>query len=231
MTSGGFLRAAACGALSLALVLTEAGCERLFDKGTKQNVEAAEKKAAAGDFRGAVALYEAALDGTPKMAEVHYRLALIYADKLGQPVDALHHFSRYLELLPSGPHAKEAHDYQKEGNRKLMADLSQGSPLTQDEAVKLKNENLTLRTLLANLRAQKAQPVATPPPGGKRGEEAQKPIAPGARTHTVAPGETLASIATKFYKNKARYREIVDANFYSTQGTPKIKPGMVLMIP
>ena len=83
--------------------------------------------------------------------------------------------------------------------------------------MKLKNENLSLRTLLANLRAQKAQAAATPPPGSKKGEEPQKPIPPGARTHTVTPGETLASIALKYYKSKARYREIQEANFYTTQ--------------
>ena len=50
----------------------------------------AEKKAKAGDYRGAVTLYEASLDGTAQTAEVHYRLAVIYDEKLRSPLDALH---------------------------------------------------------------------------------------------------------------------------------------------
>jgi nucleoid-associated protein YgaU len=85
--------------------------------------------------------------------------------------------------------------------------------------------------MLAEVRAQKA---ATPPPAGahaKGGESAQKPIAPGQRTHVVKPGETMASIAQTYYKNKGRWKDIQDANFYSTNGTPKIKPGQTLIIP
>lgn len=213
------------------LLLSVSGCDRLFDKGAKQSIEAAGKKAAAGNFAEALNLYESALDGTAGSADVHYRMALIYADKLKSPSDALHHFNRYLELAPKGAHAKEAQDYQKEGERLLLANLSQGSPLTQDEAVKLKNENLTLRNLLTTVRAQKIAASATPPPGAKKGEIQQKPIPPGTRTHTVKPGDTFASIALKYYKNKARYRDIQDANFYPTQTTPKIKPGMLLAVP
>ena len=36
------------------------GCDRLFDKGSKQNVDAADQKAKTGDVQGAVKLYEAA---------------------------------------------------------------------------------------------------------------------------------------------------------------------------
>jgi nucleoid-associated protein YgaU len=47
----------------------------------------------------------------------------------------------------------------------------------------------------------------------------------------VASGETLASIAQKYYKNKARWKEIQDANFFPSDGTAKIKPGDELAIP
>ena len=209
------------------------GCEQLFDKGSAKSIELAEKQAGAGDFPGAVRLYESALDGTPKTAEVHYKLALIYADKLKSPLDALHHFDRYVALLPAGPHAKEARDFRAEGERKLLEKLTDGSPFTQQDAVKLKNQNLELIKALADCRAsrQAAAATAQPPPGVKKGEQAQKPIPAGARTHVVEPHETLASIAQKYYKSKARWKEIQDANFYPMEGTAKIKPGMTLVIP
>ncbi len=212
-----------------ALLFVCGGCEQLFDKGSAKSVELADKRAASGDFAAAIRLYESALDGTAKSADVHWKLALIYADKTKSPVDALHHFSRYLELAPSGSHAKEARDYKKEGEQKLLASLTNGSPLTQEDAVKLKNQNLALSKTLADLRAQKN----VPPPAlsGKKGEIAQKPITSGARTHVVQPGETFATIAAKYCKSKARWKEIQEANFYASEGTVKIKPGMTLMIP
>src|SRR5258707_15486112 len=93
-------------AVVLALALC-AGCDRLFDKGAKEALAAADRKAKAGDYRGAVSLYESALDGTAQTAEIHYRIAVIYDEKLKSPLDALHHFDRYLALAPKGQFAKE----------------------------------------------------------------------------------------------------------------------------
>jgi LysM repeat protein len=216
------------GVLVTLAALTLPACDRLFDKGGKEDVVAADKKAAAGDFRGAASRYEAALDGTGKSAEVHYKLAVLYDDKLKSPLDALHHMGRYLELAPAGAHLKDAKAYKKEGEMKLLTQLSKGSPITQQEAVRLKNDNQALREQLAALRAQKAIPAATL---NAKGDPVQKPITPGARTHTVQPGETLSTIAQKYFKNKGRWKDIQDANFNSLEGTVKIKPGMTLIIP
>lgn len=213
--------------LALALLALPA-CDRLFDKGGKDGLVAADKKMAAGDFRGAIALYEAGLDGTAKTVEAHYKLALIYDDKIKDPLDALHHMQRYLELAPAGPHARDAKAYKKEGETKLLTQLAKGSPVTQQEAVRLKNDNQLLREQIAALRAQKAVPAATM---NTKGEPVQKAIPPGSRTHTVQSGETLSTIALKYYRNKARWKDIQDANFNSLEGTVKIRPGMTLIIP
>ena len=212
-------------------VLSLSGCERLFDKGTKQQLEAADRKAAAGDMEGAVKLYESALDGSAKTAHAHYKLGLLYADKLKKPVSALHHFERYLALEPRGAYAKEAQEYRKEGEQKVRVLLTKGSPMTQEEAIRIRNDNLALRKALVELRAKRNATPAPVPAGMKRGEQVQKPVPPGSRTYTVKPGDTLASIAAKQYKNKARWKDIQDANFYALEGTAKIKPGMVLIIP
>jgi LysM repeat protein len=212
----------------VAAVLATPACERLFDKGTKESIAAADKKAAAGDYRAAADLYEGALDGTARTAEVHYKLALLYDGKLKRPLDALHHMERYLEIVPSGAHVRDAKAYKKEGEAKLLTQLTNGSPITQQEAVRLKNENQILREQLTALRAQKAMPAATM---NAKGEPVQKPIPPGARTYPVRSGDTLAKISRQFYKSPARARDIQDANFNALEGTVKIKPGMVLIIP
>ncbi|MDB6152624.1 MAG: LysM domain/BON superfamily protein [Chthoniobacteraceae bacterium] len=216
-------------ALGLAIAaLSMAGCDRLFEKDTKTVIASAEKKVTAGDFRGAVRLYESALDGTPKTVDVHYWLAIVYDDKLKSPLDALHHFRRYLEMAPAGKYAREAKAYQKEGELKLLTSLSTGTFVSQEEAVRIKNENLKLVKTLAELRAQKNVVL---PAGVAKGEMVRKPIPPNARTHIVASGETLASIAVKYYKNKAKWQTIQNANFYGGSGAAKIKPGQELIIP
>lgn len=215
-----------CWIVALALML--AGCDRLFDKRSKDDITAGDRKAAAGDFRGAVAAYEAALDGTTRTAEAHFKLGLLYDDKLKRPGAAIHHLERYIELDPNGAHVKDAKAVLREAEQRLDM-MQKRSAVTQGEAVRLRNEILRLNKDLTELRARKS---ATPVPADKNSETARKPIPPGTRTHVVQPGETMAAIARKYYNNSERWRDIQDANFYATGGKPQtIKPGQILIIP
>src|SRR6476646_7543030 len=96
--------------LSLLFTYALAGCDRISNSRYGQLTQDADNKSAQGDFERAVSLYEAALDDSPRGAEIHYKLAIIYDDKLNDPVSALHHFKRYLALSPNGPHAKDVKD-------------------------------------------------------------------------------------------------------------------------
>lgn len=228
------IRIALCAAV-LAAGLGLSGCDRYSEGRYLSGLKEAEKRLQASDPEGAIRAYEMLLDGTQKTAEAHYRLGHLYAEKLKNPMGALHHYSRYLAIAPEGPFAREARAYQKEGELLVLNQLGKGSPLTQEEAVRMKNENLALRKSLAELRAIKTPPPAAVSvgPGGKpvKGEVQQKPIPPGAKTYTVAAGDTLATIAQKVYKNKSRWKDIQDANFYSAEAALKLKPGQELMIP
>jgi LysM repeat protein len=206
------------------------GCDRTGQGRFQKALLEADKRLSTEDLEGAVRVYESILDGTPRTAEAHYRLGHVYADRAKEPLGALYHFKRYLAVAPDGPFAKEASAYQKEGELLLMTQLGKGAPLTQEDAARLKNENLKLRKTLEELRS-----IKTPPPVAgatpKGGEIQQKPIPAGARTHKIASGETLASIAVKYYKNKGRAREILEANFYSADAATKLKVGQELYIP
>lgn len=205
-------------------------CDRIGNGRFQKALLEADKRLGSQDLEGAIRVYESVLDGTPRTAEAHYHLAHVYADRMNNPLGALYHFQRYLAVAPDGAYAKGAIAYQKEGELLLVTQLSKGAPLTQEEAARLKNENLKLRKTLEELRTAKtASPVAGTPPKG--GDFVQKPIPPGARTHKIAPGETLASIAQKYYKNKARARSLLEANFYSADAAKKLKVGQELYIP
>ena len=214
------------------------GCDRLIQNKPQQQLSLAEKKFAEGDYPAALLAYEAALDGTPNTADIHYKLALLYDDRLTQPVGALHHFQRYLDLAPNGSHAKDARKFLKEDQLKLGTALGNGATIPQEQAVRLKNDNLALRKqveqLHSELEAASRGRAAAFKLAGKAGvkfEQIQKPLVAGARTYTVEPRDTLASISRRFYKSAGRWKDIQDANFNTMEGAARLKPGMVLMIP
>jgi len=243
-------------ALAVCAATLLSGCDQMFQDKCERSFAQAEKKYALQEYPEAVQLYEASLDGTPKTAEIHYKLGLIYEEKINAPVSAIHHFQRYLELAPKGAHAREAHKFLKEDQFKLSTTLGNGATVSQEEAKRIKNSNLELQKKVLQMKdeleaAKKARVALpkTPPaktPGGKtaskataikeavpaKPEQAQKPLKPGVRTYTVKPGDTFAAISRKFYKNNsARWKEIQTANFGEVEGTTKLKPGMVLMVP
>lgn len=208
------------GAICAAALL---GCDQLLTRDATRAISDADKKVSTGDFRGALRLYESALDGTARTAEAHYKLALLYDDKLKRPRAALHHLDRYLELDPDGKHAREARTMRAENEKRLATAQQAGSPMTQAEAVKLKNRNADLEKRIVELQTRKP---ATP---FVRGKTDKAPA--GARSHTVEAGDTLASIARKYYKNQAKAKDILDANYNSLGGKDVIRVGQVLIIP
>ena len=114
---------------------------------------------------------------------MHFRIGLIYADKLNDPVGAVHHFRRYLEILPSGPHAREAKADLDRLELTLATTLAGGTLISHTEAAKLKAENKDLQAQLALAR--------NPPPGtwviSNAGATGDKKLAPGSKTAAQSP--------------------------------------------
>ena len=130
------------GCLAVGLALT--ACDKFTDARYHNGLVEADKRVHSMDYEGALRVYESLIDGSPKTAEAHYRLGHIYADHLKDPLGALYHLMRYLAVAPEGQFAKEARSYEQEGQIRLMNHLSKGAPLTQEEAARIKNENLAL---------------------------------------------------------------------------------------
>jgi tetratricopeptide (TPR) repeat protein len=134
-------------------------CDRMMESRMGELIKDGDALAAAGDYQKAISRYETALDGTPQSADIHYRLALIYDDKLNDPVNALHHFRRYLTLAPKGSHASDATSLAKRDELALVTSLSGDSVVPRTEATRLRNENLSLRKQLDDERAKVAAPA------------------------------------------------------------------------
>ena len=221
-------------AIGLGLVLGAGGCDRMITPRSAQVIKDAESKTADGNYLRAITLYESALDGSAKSAEIHYRLALLYDDKMHDPLNALHHFKRYLTLAPSGPHAAEVKNFMKKDELELGTSLSGDSVVSRAEAARLKNENLTLRKDLEEQRARLHSATTEKAPGDTRNAKtpttATKP-AHASRTYVVRDGDTLASISRKFYKSSGRWKKIRDANRNVVDDPGKLKAGQTLTIP
>ena len=216
------------------------GCDRMTTSRGVQLAKDAEAKAGQGDFARAINLYEAALDDSESIrnAEIHYELAILYDDKINDPLNALHHFKRYLTLAPNGRHATDAQKFMKRDEIALATSLSGDAVVTRAEAARLRNENLNLRKQLeersAKVRlAEKSTEDRPASAALRRGEQSEKAGVKKAkrRTYVVESGDTLASISRKFYHSSARWKEILDANKKSIDDPEKLQVGQTLTIP
>ncbi|HEY5792080.1 MAG TPA: LysM peptidoglycan-binding domain-containing protein, partial [Chthoniobacterales bacterium] len=191
-------------------------CDRLpawVSGGNKS--EKAEQAEAKGQLPAAVSLYENALDGTPATADIHRRLAVIYDSKLKDPISALHHYRRYLNLQ-----AGEASPEIKSAVARLERELAR------------KYAGATIGS------SPKAANAPAPPPVDAKGfstvpktAAAEQLVGTETRTYKVQKGDTITAISRKFYKTADRWKDIVDANFNQLNGKPDIREGQTLIIP
>ena len=211
------------------------GCDRMVTPSSSQALKDAQRKATDGDFIQAINLYESALDGSAASADIHYQLALLYDDKMNDPLNALHHFKRYLTLAPRGVHATDAKGFMKRDELALITNLSGDSVVTRGEAARLRNENLNLRKE-ADARAGQARAAGAAEKGGrgtKAAKAAPSPVnAPSTpRSHIVQPGDTLFSLSRQFYNSPDRWKDILAANRTSIDDPERLKVGQALTIP
>lgn len=217
-----------CVFLSIFLLCGLAGCDRVGSSRYTQLMQDADNKSAQGDYERAVNLYEAALDDSPRGAEVHYKLALLYDDKLNDPVSALHHFKRYLSLSPNGPHAKDVKDSMKRDEIAALTALSGDSVITRAEAARLRNENLMLHK---ELEARAPSRTTLEKSQGNDASSKKSASNKGGQTYVVQSGDTLFSISRKFYKSPKRWKQILEANKKNIRDPKDLTVGQTLVIP
>lgn len=220
------------------LFLVAVGCEKPSDT-KKGDIEKAERLVKLGEHTKAIQAYEAALDGTVKTADVHYRIALIYDDKLKAPLDAIHHYERYLDFNPSDPQVPDskqvadAKSARKVCEKTLQAKMNNEGFMPQSQAAKMRRD---FEELLAENNYHKGilkEKDITFKPFLRitTADKAAKELPPGTKEYKVKRGDTLASIAFVVYKNRGLAGHIKDANQVQLKGTDKIFEGQTLIIP
>lgn len=223
--------------------------------------------------------------------ESHLEAGLILLRHVKDPIAAIFHFRKYLELQPNSRQAVYVRGLIDTAKREFARTLpaapleSQAERLeTQDQIDRLLRENDRLKAELSALHdgVASAPPVRTrgafeatdnpggpmitlstpaaepppvtaddspityapienapaePPPAAARPAPASstravptKPTAPG-RRHTVVKGDTLFSLAQKYYGSRSRWHEIYDANREVLPSQNALRLGMELKIP
>jgi len=225
-------------------------------------------------------------DGAP---ESNLDAGLIYLNHLKNPIFAIYHFTKYLELEPNSKQAVFVRGMINSAKREFARSLP-GQPLEsqtehmgveaqverlQREVDELKTENAALRAGVAvpathsssidlgsiptpqSLAEEPPSPPAgsgspislapvsstesgassaitdapqeTPPP---QAEPPKPSPAPSVRHHTVARGDTLFSLAQRYYGNRSKWRDIYAANRdVLTSENATLKIGVELKIP
>ncbi len=251
--------------LGLALGFGLGGCDRVqrvFTRDrSKEQIQEGATRLLAKDFRGAVTAFEQAIDGTARTSEAHFRLGIVYYDHLQDPLGAIHHFRRYLEVDQDGQFAKQARMNIARAEATLATSLSGSTLVSRQEATRIRSENLQLKQQLAVAKsaagvprserkssgpAPKTDPeeIATgpgPKPAPNSPEqraataavkEAERKALAATRTYKVQPGDTLAGISKKFYQTPNRANDLLDANLNSLEGDAmKLRAGMTLIVP
>jgi nucleoid-associated protein YgaU len=146
---------------------------------------------------------------------------------MNDPLNALHHFKRYLVIAPTGPRANDVKGFVKRDEVALLTSLSGDALISRAEATRLRNENLSLRRDLdeARERSHIATLEQSPTSGKTKGAETAR------QTYVVQRGDTLASISRKFYKTSTRWKQILDANRNVIDNPKKLVVGQTLVIP
>jgi tetratricopeptide (TPR) repeat protein len=160
-----------------------------------------------GDAKAAADEYEAALAADPKMADAHYELGVLYAEKLSEPIAALYHLDRFLKLAPNSPNAAAAHDLFTTESEAFAASLPGTSASVSLARLELENVELkkqasdashtivALQTQLAqaNARVAAAPEPATGAPPAAGPTPAPTGLAPAPVIATTTPGAVPAT--------------------------------------
>lgn len=226
--------------------------------------------------------------GARSAPESHLEAGIIYLHHSKNPIEAIYHFNRYLEVRPNSPQAPYVRELINTATREFALRLptrpfdDQSVRLAENkELEKLRRENEELRAELATLRGGGAAPVnrltkpivvaddtrvrpspatglddspisVAPGANARTGNHAgsnrssitvavtapappaSKAAVPAGRVHTVAPKDSLWSIARRYYgdpPSAARVKAIYEANRDVMSHPTDLKIGMTLRIP
>ena len=212
----------------------------------EKQYQLAQSYKAQGRIEEALSAFMRVIDARLDAAESHLEAGNIYLQSLKDPVRAIYHFDRFLQLKPNSAQAKQVRQLiesaQKEFVRQLPAEPYQGGLDRidlMDLVEHLKKENAVLKQDLARSKQHLAAQKSSGANATSQNTDALKPVpqvsnensANGLQKHTVQSGDTLSTISKKYYGTPSRYMDIYEANRDRLKTANALKIGQELRIP
>jgi len=137
--------------LVLAASLALAGCDMTnrqdtqYDDSRNPYYKQAEQDLDNNNPASALSDYESALAANPKLVEAHYQMGIICGDKMGDPISAIYHLKRYLELAPNSDKADQVKAMIDKQSTAFAAALPNSPTQSADDYARLQSDNASLK--------------------------------------------------------------------------------------
>lgn len=186
----------------------------------------------AQDIDGAIEWCEKALERRPDLALAHRELGLMLDNYRQDPVAALYHYRRYLELRPDSKNREAVEKLIQHGRTAFAAQVA-ASPDEMQRGLKARDERIAALELeVVVLREQLAAAApAIAAPSGKPGVAAVPVAASPPPVHVVQAGENLGAISTRYYGTPSKWKTIFNANRERVPDANNVRVGTTLVIP
>lgn len=179
--------------------------------------------------------------------ESHLEAGRIYLEQIKDPVAAIYHFRKFLEVKPESAEAPMV-TQMVESAKKAFAGQLPGNPY-EDSFQRLdllqlienlRKENSLLKQEIANLKGRleaggaQLAPARTSTVVLAAPQNSNAPQAPAPQQYslyTVTSGDTLSSISHKVYGSSAKWKLIFEANKDKLRNAHDLKIGQKLRVP
>lgn len=205
-----------------------------------------------GNSAAAITSFERAATLNPDWAEPHLELGLLYEEKSGDPISAIYHYRRYIKMSPDSPRRPLVEDFIERSLLSLATTHSQQTTFSDSRDTKRvvaenallskENERLQIRVRELEQKAVTAAAVTRfnttvsnnqvmPAQTDPVRDSYHAPENVSMRTYMVQKGDTLQSLALRFYGSRSGWENIYRVNRAILPGKDTLKIGQVLIIP
>lgn len=199
----------------------------------------------AGDLAGARRVYTVMLEKHPDMGRAHLGLAFLLDRPGGDPVRAIYHYQRYLELRPETEKRKMIEGRIKGATAAMVRSVYTNEAAVVRRMTEVELENDALRVQKANLETRleysqralhnlQTRQARLAEQADRSLEQSGMPAAdirPAVRTVKVQKNDTLRRIASRVYGTQDRWRDIYEANRNLLQRPEDVRTGQLLVVP
>lgn len=231
----------------LLVVSCGSGDRRVFEETDEPDYVRGKKFLRQGEDEQALLAFLRVIDLRTDSPDSHLEAGLIYLNDMNQPILAIYHFMKFLELRPEALQAPEVESLidtaKKEFARTLpgrpfqnglqQTDLLEVVERQREENNRLKarisgleRENQQLRRRLGDLSSSaSAAANESGTPGGASTDGTERAV------YQVQPGDTLSSISRTVYGTSSRWESIFQANRDLLRSPNDLRVGQELRIP